>query len=39
MRMAIFTTLRSEILRMQVDSVGVIAILSMSYITRCIVKT
>ena len=45
--MAIFTTLRSEIHNslwlklhnsMEVDSVGIIAILSMSYITTRIVK-
>ena len=35
--MVIFTTLRGEI-SMQVDSVGIIAILSMSYITTRIVK-
>ena len=49
-RMAIFTTLRGEIHNsiriqhklqnsMEVDSVGIIAILSMSYITTRIVKT
>ena len=46
--MAIFTTLRGEIHNgiyhklqnsMEVDSVGMIAILSMSFITTCIVKT
>ena len=46
--MAIFYTLRSKIQNsikhklqnsMEVDSVGIIAILSMSYITRHIVKT
>ena len=42
--MAIFTTLRGEIhnstnYSMEVDSVGIIAILSISYITTRIVKT
>ena len=41
--MAIFATLRGEINKLQnsmeVDSVGIIAILSMSYITTRIIKT
>ena len=46
--MVIFTTLRGEIHNsiqrklqnsLELDSVGIIAILTMSYITTCIVKT